>query len=357
MNVNEQHNKHICTTTTTTLSMIIFIYIYIMSHIAKIINIPRLASKYIPQNKTILLHQDKPKSRNDNNNTVRSAGISCKTFKINPISKGNREPIIHEDKLLTYSNRQRTPDMFINSNSNNIIYQFNTHQLSGHKMLSVPLRYSTRKKKISYKHSYKLLSFINDFNYLISMNVCKAYLTGSNAVSVNEMNVLMKMLNEFQCKMKSIRITKTDDDVVDDDVTVNVNDDVYVNNEVKSESDKRMQCYMKYLDMCNNAVNDIRRYHKDIKQNNKIKFNMNLNIIRYSINTTINDIDNTQKIKCSYDKEGIDVERNSVVVANKIKQSLKPKFVDELNVVTNEGDDDDNDDDEIIYNGDSINGC
>lgn len=28
MNVNEQHNKHICTTTTT-LSMITFIYIYI----------------------------------------------------------------------------------------------------------------------------------------------------------------------------------------------------------------------------------------------------------------------------------------------------------------------------------------
>lgn len=339
-----------------------------MSHIAKIINIPRLASKYIPQHKTILFHQDKHKSRNDN--TVRSAGISCKTFKINPISKVNREPIIHEDKLLTYSNRQRTPDMLINSNSNSnsnnnsnsyndIIYQFNTHQLSGHKMLSVPLRYSTRKKKISYKHSYKLLSFINDFNYLISMNVCKDYLTGSNAVSGSEMNVLMKMLNEFQCKMKSIRITKTDDDVVDDDAT-----DVCVNNEVKSESDKRMQCYMKYLDMCNNAVNDIRRYHKDIKQNNKIKFNMNLNIIRYSINTTIDhDDDNTQKMKCSYDKEGMDVERNSVVVANKIKQSLKPKFVDELNVVTNEDDDDDNDisegddDDEIIYNGDSINGC
>ena len=345
-----------------------------MSHIAKIINRPRLASKYIPQNKTILFHQDKPKSRNGNGNTVRSAAISCKTFKINPISKGNREPIIHEDKLLTYSNRQRTPDMLINSNSNNnnnsynsyndIIYQFNTHQLSGHKMLSVPLRYSTRKKKISYKHSYKLLSFINDFNYLISLNVCKKYLTGSNAVSASEMNVLMKMLNEFQCKMKSIRITNTntDDDVVDDDVTVNANDDMCVNNEVKSESDKRMQCYMKYLDMCYNAVNDIRRYHKDIK-NNKIKFNMNLNIIRYSINTTIDDDDNTQRMKCSYDKEGMDVERNSVVVANKIKQSLKPKFVDELNVVTNEGDGDDidedndnDDDDEIIYNGDSING-
>ena len=312
-----------------------------MSHIAKIINIPRLASKYVPQHKTILLQQDKPKSRNAN--AVKSA-ISCKTFKINPISKGNREPIIHEDKLLTFSNRQRTPNVFSNSNKD-IKYQFNTHQLSGHKMLSVPLRHST-KKKISYKNSYKLLSFINEFNYLISLNVCKEYLVG-NAVNVSELNGLVKMLNEFQCKMKSIRIKAKDEGV-------NVNDDVIgVNSDVKSESDKRVQCYMKYLDMCNNAVNDIRRYQKDIKTNNKIKFNMNLNIIRYSINTTIDD-DNLQRTGI-VEKDETEGERNSVV-ANKIKQSLKPKFVDDLNELTNECENNENEnDDEIIYNCDSIN--
>ena len=199
-----------------------------MSPIAKIINIPRLASKYVPQHKTVL--QDKPKSRNGN--TVQSA-ISCKTFRINPISKGNREPFIHEDKLLTFSNRQRTPNVFNNNNNTHqdIIYQFNTHQLSGHKMLSVPLRHTT-KKKISYKNSYKLLTFINDFNHLISSNACKEYLSG-NAVNASDMNGLMKVLHEFQGKMNSVQIKENDDLVKEHDSCVN--------NEVKSESDKRPQ--------------------------------------------------------------------------------------------------------------------
>ena len=100
-----------------------------MSPIAKIINIPRLASKYVPQHKTVL--QDKPKSRNGN--AVQSA-ISCKMFRINPISKGNREPFIHEDKLLTFSNRQRTPNVFNNNNNTQVININQSPNLEGEEL-------------------------------------------------------------------------------------------------------------------------------------------------------------------------------------------------------------------------------